>query len=295
MRARYINEASSDILKPIDSKQVEEIFRSRFNMSWKKYMSYIDTLKKNGVRVIKDWDSVTKGAVVKQYSVMSNNWQCATTATRKDAEAIVQSMIQHTYSDSTYRIETDTMNTYLTPADVRSLARKMSAKIRYYGMPYGERTNLRDKYDNSDYSNWSSNNQDLYSEYYKKRLEQRSKVDENMGILKPKSDSEIEKEWKSSIPYKEYKSTLEKLKGTGIHVYGSGVGFSDEALFKVAGFDVIRNNHVLFTVLRKEDAEEVVDTIKKYEYRGNSVYRISDTDVLLYYNEALHYLKKFTK
>jgi len=114
-------------------------------------------------------------------------------------------------------------------------------------------------------------------------------IEENIkDILKSKSDEEIEKDWPQNahVSYKLFKRTKEELEKLGVKVK-----FSDVGDFTVSGFIIFRANSSVMRVLIKEDADQVVESLKKVDYR-NARFEIQEDNIYLSFNEARNYINK---
>jgi hypothetical protein len=116
-------------------------------------------------------------------------------------------------------------------------------------------------------------------------------VEENIkDILKPKSDEEIEKDWpqNSRASYKLVKRTKDELEKLGVNVKKIS-GYSAD--FDISGFLIFRASSSVMRVLTKEDAEQVVEALKKVDYKKD-VYEIQEENIYLSFNEARNYISK---
>jgi hypothetical protein len=116
-------------------------------------------------------------------------------------------------------------------------------------------------------------------------------VEENIkDILKPKSDEEIEKDWPQNAPasYKLVKRTKEELEKLGVNVKRIS-GYSAD--FDVRGFIIFKANSSVMRVLTRADADQVVESLKKVDYRKDT-YTIEEDNIYLSFNEARNYISK---
>ena len=107
-------------------------------------------------------------------------------------------------------------------------------------------------------------------------------------ILKPKSEEEIRRKWslKFGTSYELFKRTEEELKNLNVNVKINFNGYLD-----VKGFIIFRANSFVIRVLTKEDANYVIESLKKVNYRKDK-FEIQEENINLSFNEARNYIIK---
>jgi hypothetical protein len=109
--------------------------------------------------------------------------------------------------------------------------------------------------------------------------------------LKGKSIEEVELAWdeKYEVSYRECLYIQEKLEELGIDV----IKLTERGYFMVNAYGIFRSNYGSTKTLLKEEAEEIVNISKKYDFEEHIRYDIKKIErEILYINEAINYLKK---
>lgn len=109
--------------------------------------------------------------------------------------------------------------------------------------------------------------------------------------LKGKSVEEIELVWdeKHDISYRECLYIQEQLEEFGVDV----IRLTERGSFLVNSYGIFRSNYGSTKTLLKEDAEEIINLSKKYEYEEHIRYDIRKIErEILYIEEAKKYIEK---
>jgi len=195
MRARFLNENVSDVLKPKSQEELNKAFREGAKMSWDKYLMYIKQLEDTGVEVIEPWSWRINKATIKVFKVFKNNWNVGTTATKEDALAMIQMHRQYSHDDDSYTISNDD-HEFLDPKQIKKLIAKRRMKIANSTKFVSDKFSDR-KYTsgNLDYKKWEKENwEDIWAKR-KEDWEKEDIIDENFAdVLAPKSKDQIIKD-----------------------------------------------------------------------------------------------------
>ena len=192
MKAKFIRESVTDVLKPKPKEEMDILFKEKMRMSWDKYLSYANQLKELGVTITELWSWRIEQMTIKTYKVYVNNWNFGTAVTPENARALMQTHKQYSLEDGPYHIDED--HAYLDIHKMKQLINKLRLKInqstKYVSDDFANTTY---KYDYPGYYEWYNKNADEIHAMFKKREEEKKKIEEgSLGdILKPKDISDL--------------------------------------------------------------------------------------------------------
>ena len=134
MKAKFINENISDVLKPKSEEELgkilDPILQEHYNISYKEYKKLADELVKLGIKILEFYSLKIDEMTIKAYKVYHSNWQIAKCLTKKEATLLIESHKKYVYEkyDNTdiYKIEDD--YEYLTVWNIKKLIKDLKTK-----------------------------------------------------------------------------------------------------------------------------------------------------------------------
>jgi len=178
MRAKFINENVTDILKPKNKEEMDAAFREKVHMSWDKYQYYLKELEATGVEILEPWSWRIYKATIKAYKVYKSNWNIGTTLTKKEAIGMAESHKQYSFDTAPYRIDGDN-HEYVSPEEIKKLIARRRMKFKTSPEYSTDKfSNVNDKYDYPEYGEWEEANRDAITARWKQKAEDSKKIDE---------------------------------------------------------------------------------------------------------------------
>lgn len=290
MRAKFIYENVSDVLKPKTKEEIEANFKEQMRISMDKYKMYAKQLEDLGVEIQELWSWRIKKMTIKTYKAYAQNWNIGTAATKENALAMMQTHKQYSLEGFDYHIDDD--HAYLDLKDIKNLIRKLQLNIQHTTKYASDSfSNLNTKHNYPEYKEWRDRNWDEIFKRDKEEWEKSNKVEESIkDVLKPKSDKDIEKGWPNdNVSYKSFKKVLNHLKKMGINIRGVSTTFGID--FVVNGYYLIRNNVGVMRVMTYDDAQKLINAIDAVSYQTTD-FKIDDETMHVSFEEAKNYLKK---
>lgn len=108
-------------------KELNTLFKERYNISYDKLLKLANELKLLGVKVKNIYDPVTHKMSIYSYRVYAQNWFIARCATNKQATSIVNAHKKHAIDYPKYSISFDDI-TYLTINEIIELINNLKSE-----------------------------------------------------------------------------------------------------------------------------------------------------------------------